>query len=160
MENLAEILEEELAEAFEVKNRKSLHRYVLLLTQQHIDRQTHEREYNELRSDIKEVIRSMESGFQRMDERFEALQKQMDERFEALQKQMDERFEAQQKQMDARFAAQDRRFEDMNNRFEDMNRRFEAMNDRFNSLQKLIGIGFAALALIIAAFNAAILLSS
>lgn len=167
MENLAEILEEELAEAFEVKNRKSLHRYVILLTKQHVDQQTYDKQYQELRSDIKDVVRAMEQGFVRMDERFEALQKQMDERFGALQKQMDERFGALQKQMDERFKSQERRFEDMNrrfedmnHRFEDMNNRFEDMNNRFNGLQKLISIGFVVLALIIAAFNTALLIAS
>jgi AAA+ superfamily predicted ATPase len=156
MENLAEILEEELAEAFEVKNRKSLHRYVMLLTKQHVDQQTHDKQYQELRSDIKEVVRAMEQGFLRMDERFGALQKQMDERFGALQKQMDERFKSQER----RFEDMNRRFEDMNYRFEDMNHRFEDMNNRFNGLQKLISIGFVVLAFIIAAFNSALLLAS
>ena len=145
MENLAEILEEELAEAFEVKNRKSLHRYVILLTKQHVDQQTYDKQYQELRSDIKDVVRAMEQGFVRMDERFEALQKQMDERF---------------KSQERRFEDMNRRFEDMNHRFEDMNNRFEDMNNRFNGLQKLISIGFVVLALIIAAFNTALLIAS
>ncbi|MFW6344309.1 MAG: hypothetical protein ACOC2B_06160 [Sediminispirochaetaceae bacterium] len=147
MENLAEILEEELAEAFEVKNRKSLHRYVVLLTQQHVDRQSHEREVEGLRSDIGKAILTMEHGFERMDQRFEALQKQIDERFIA-----------QQRQIDQRFAAQERRFEDMTKRFEDMNRHFDEMNDRMRGMQKFLALGFTALALIITAFNAALLL--
>ncbi len=32
MEAIVEVLEQELEEAFEVKNKKSLHRYILLLT--------------------------------------------------------------------------------------------------------------------------------
>ena len=201
MKDLAEILEEELAEAVEVKNRKSLHRYVMLLTEQHVDQQTHQHHYEELRGDIKETIRAMEQGFARMDERFETMQKQMDERFTGLQKQMDERFTGLQKQMDERFAGMQKqsderfsglqkhlderfeaserrfedinkrfedmnsrfedmntRFEDMNSRFEDMNRRFDDMNDRFHGLQKLMTIGFVALAFIVTVFNVALLI--
>lgn len=185
MENLAELLEEELAEAFEVKNRKSLHRYVLLLTRQYVEREAHECSYSALREDIRDLISSMERGFKRVDERFEEMQKQsdsrfdqmtqhiealnveMDKRFEAQQMQMDKRFEAQQMQMDKRFEAQqmqmDKRFEaqqtQMDSRFDLVDKRFEEMHARFSGVQKLIGIGFTALALIIAAFNAAILFS-
>lgn len=175
MENLAEILEEELAEAFEVKNRKSLHRYVVLLTQQHVDRQSHEREVEGLRSDIGKAILTMEHGFERMDQRFEALQKQIDERFIAQQRQIDQRFAAQERRfedinarfedynkrfedMNKRFEDMNRRFEDMDKRFEDMNRHFDEMNDRMRGMQKFLALGFTALALIITAFNAALLL--
>ena len=153
MENLAELLEEELAEAFEVKDRKSLHRYVVLLTQQHVDQNTYENQYSELRKDIKATIQAVEQGFIRMDQRFEAFQIQMDARFDAMQKQMDERFDATQKQIESNLRAHEKRFEDINNRFDDM-------NQRFNGMQKLISIGFVALALIISSFNIVLLLTS
>jgi DNA anti-recombination protein RmuC len=101
MENLAELLEEELAEAFEVKNRKSLHRYVLILTQQHVAQHRYEADNLQLRSEIKEAVRSMEQGFQHMDERFEETNK--------------------------RFEDMNHRFEDMNHRFDTMNQRFSGM---------------------------------
>ncbi|MFO7850223.1 MAG: hypothetical protein R6V67_09710 [Spirochaetia bacterium] len=123
MKELAEILEDELAEAVEVKNRKSLHRYIMLLVGQHVDKESHDNAVLGLRSDIDKSIQSMKDGFQRMDERFTQMQKQMDERFEAHE------------------------------------RRFDDMTERFNGMQKLIGVGFAAMAFIVAAFNIAILLA-
>jgi exonuclease VII large subunit len=151
MKELAEILEDELAEAVEVKNRKSLHRYVMLLTGQHVDQESYDQAIGGLRSSIDKTVEAMTEGFKRMDERFTQMQKQMDERFTQMQKQMDERFTQMQKQMDERFEAHERRFEDMN-------KRFDHMNERFNSMQRLIGMGFAAMAFIVAAFNLALLL--
>lgn len=174
MEDLAEVLEEELAEAFEVKNRKSLHRYIVLLTSRHVDQASHERQYSELHTEIKETIKALQQGFQQIDERFTGLQKQMDERFTGLQKQMDERFVGLQKQMDIRFAERqkqsderfaemrkqsDQRFDAQDRRFEDMNSRFEEMDKRFDKTHKLMSIGFTALALIITTFNISLLLT-
>jgi len=151
MKELAEMLEEELAQAFEVKNPRSLHRYVQLLTRNYVEAEPHERQFNELNGSIKEMLVSMQEGFRRMDERFAAQDQRFEERFaaqdrrfESLQKQMDERFAASQKQIDERFAAQERRFEEMNR--------------RFDSQHRLISLGFTALALIIAAFNLALIL--
>src|SRR6056297_968810 len=95
MKELAEMLEEELSEAVEVKNPKSLHRYIYLLTSNYVEQNIHDRQYNELSSSIKEMLATMKEGFHRVDERFTALQKQIDERF----------------------TAQERRFDDMNRRF-------------------------------------------
>ena len=159
MKDLAEMLEEELAEAFEVKNQKSLHRYVVLLTSGCVEQESHQQQFSELTGSIREMLASMKEGFRRMDNRFEALQIQMDERFGSMQKQTDERFGSMQKQMDERFAAQELRFEDVNKRFDDMNRRFDDMNKRFDSQHKLISLGFAAMALIITAFNLTLILT-
>jgi len=81
------------------------------------------------------------------------------EQFTALQRQMDERFSSQethfttlQKQIDERFTAQERHFDDVNQRFDDMNRRFDKQHT-------LISLGFAAITLIIAAFNLTLILS-
>ncbi len=71
------------------------------------------RENKAERSELKELISEIRSGFAAMDKRFEALQVQMDKRFEALQVQMDKRFEA----VDKRFEAVDKRFDDFNRRF-------------------------------------------
>ena len=150
MDDLAKLLESELSQAFEVKDRESLHRYVVLLTKTYVERTAHESQYEGLRSDIKTAVAAMEHGFEMMDARFEALQKQIDERFDAQQKQMDARFDAQQKQMDERFSATERRFEDMN-------RRFDSMDERFKRTNRLIGLGITLLALLISAFNAALL---
>jgi len=157
MKDLAEILEDELAEAVEVKNRKSLHRYVMLLTGQHVDQQSYDQAIGGLRSSIDKTVEGMSEGFKRMDERFTQMQKQMDERFS----QMDERFEAHERRFDdmnRRFEDVNNRFEDVNKRFDDVNKRFDQMDARFNGMQKLIGMGFGAMAFIVAAFNLALLL--
>ena len=161
MDDLAQLLESELSQAFEVKDRESLHRYVVLLTKTYVERTAHESQYEGLRSDIKDAVAAMEHGFEMMDARFEALQKQIDERFDARQKQMDTRFDAQQKLMEERFDAQqkqmDERFSATERRFEDMNRRFDSMDERFKRTNRLIGLGITLLALLISAFNAALL---
>ena len=86
MEAMAEILEQELDEAVEVKNKKYFHRFILLLTQNVVSRNTHDRETDNLRSDIRDVIAVMERRFEAVDQRFESLQKQMDVRFNAVDK--------------------------------------------------------------------------
>ncbi|MDZ7794541.1 MAG: hypothetical protein U5P10_12870 [Spirochaetia bacterium] len=134
MKDLAEMLEEELSEAVEVKDPKSLHRYISLLTGNYVEQNIHERQYNELTGSIKEILTSMKEGFRRVDERFAA----QDNRFEAQQKQMDERFTALQKQIDERFSAQER---------------------QFDRQHKLISLGFTAMVLVIAAFNLTVILS-
>jgi len=47
MKDLAEILEEEFSEAVEVKNPKSLHRCVALLTGTYVEQETHERRFDD-----------------------------------------------------------------------------------------------------------------
>jgi chromosome segregation ATPase len=180
MEELSQLLEEELADAVEVKNRKSLHRYVMLLTQRMVEQREHEMKYQALREDIREGIASMERGFARMDERFavhdgrfEAMNARFDEmnkrfedmnlRFEDMNARFEDfnrRFEDTNKRfedMNERFEDTNKRFEDMNERFEDMNKRFDEMSGRFEGMQKLIGLGFTLLALFIAGFNSALL---
>ena len=92
-----------------------------------------------------------------MEERFEAMQNQMDKRFEAQQNLMEERFRT----VDERFSKMDERFEaiqnQMNQRFEaqqkQMDRRFDAMDKRFSFNQRILGIGFTAIALLIVVLN-------
>ena len=109
MERLAEILEQQLESAVEIKDKESLHRYILLLTENLAHQDKNEREHSEIMQAILKVDSRMEEGFRRMDERFEAMQKQMDQRFTAV----DKRFESMQKQMDERFTAVDQRFSQM-----------------------------------------------
>ena len=82
MEAIAEILEQELEEAVEVKNKKSLHRYIVLLTENIVRRESYEKERYEIRSDIKTLAEIMKQGFERVDKRFEDMQMYMDKRFE------------------------------------------------------------------------------
>jgi len=120
------VLEQELEGAFEVKDRKSLHRYVLLLTENVVKKENYERQQLEMRSDIRNLAELTRQGFARMDERFETV----DRRFEAVQKQLDERFEAVQKQMDERFKAVDRHFEAVDRRFDEVNARLADISTR------------------------------
>ena len=106
MEAMMEILEQELEEAVEVKNKKSLHRYIVLLTENIIRKDSYEKEQLELRSDIKTLAEIVKQGFEYMEKRFEVV----DKRFEDMNKHTDKRFEDMQKHTD-------KRFEDMNKRF-------------------------------------------
>jgi len=127
MNSLAEILEQELEEAVEVKDKKSLHRYVVLLAENIVPKSTYEQSTHEIRNDIKILAETMKQGFERIDRRFEAVDKRfeaVDKRFEAV----DKRFEDMYKYMDKRFEAVDKRFEDMNKRFSMM---FTFMNIGF-----------------------------
>lgn len=89
MQAIIEVLEQELEEAFEVKNKKSLHRYIVLLTENIVKKESYEKEQLEIRNDIKTLTELMKQGFESMDKRFESLQHQMDKRFESV----DKRFE-------------------------------------------------------------------
>ena len=120
MEAMIEVLEHELEEAFEVKNKQSLHRYVILLTENIVKKDNYEKEQLRISSETQKLTEIVKQGFMRMDERFAAV----DKRFELMQTNMDERFEAvdkhfelMQTNMDERFAAVDKRFEDMNRKF-------------------------------------------
>ena len=95
MQAIMEVLEQELEEAFEVKNKKSLHRYIILLTENIVKKESYEKEQLEIKNDIKTLTELMKQGFESMDKRFE----QVDKRFEDVNK----------------------RFEDMNKRISFMN---------------------------------------
>ena len=128
MDALAELLEADLAEAFEVKNRASLHRYVTLLVQGLAGRETNEKEHSAFRETIIRIDTRIEEGFKRMDERFESMQRSMDERFGAVQHSMDQRFQS-------------------------VDRRFEDINRRFTMMFSFMSIGFVALATLITVFQ-------
>lgn len=124
MEQLAEMLEEELEGAFELKDKKALHRYVVLLSKNLVQKDAYDNNVIELRSDIKVLAETMKQGFESIDKRFEDMYKYMD-----------------------------KRFEDMNNRFEDMNKRFEDMNKRFNMMFTFMNIGFGIIILVTILFK-------
>ena len=82
MESFTEILEDELAHSFEVKDKSALHRSVLLLAEHVVSREKHAAEFQLLRSDIadtksevKVVAEAMKKGFESMDKRFEDIDK-------------------------------------------------------------------------------------
>ena len=157
MEAMIEVLEHELEEAFEVKNKKSLHRYVILLTENIVRKDNYEKEQLKVSSEIQNLTEIVKQGFLRMDERFEAV----DKRFEDLYHYMDKRFDA----VDKRFEAVDKRFEDlyhyMDKRFEDSRQSIndqlkeskQDMDKRFSQLQWTMGLGFTILAALMGIFN-------
>ena len=82
VEMITEILENELKNAVEVKDEKSLHRYVSLLSENIVSKHEHKTEYYELKSDLKEMLVFLRERFDSIDKRFEAV----DKRFEAVDK--------------------------------------------------------------------------
>jgi len=116
MNNFATILEHELEETFEVKNKESLHRLTVFLAENIVHKSAYDQNIAELRSDIKLIAETMQQGFEAIDKRFEAV---------------DKRFEDMYRYMDKRFEAVDKRFEDMNKRFSMM---FTFMNIGFSIL--------------------------
>ncbi len=149
MDNLADMLEHELEDAFEVKNRGSLHRYITLLTQNMILKDQNNSEHAAFRETIIRIDSRIEEGFKRMDDRFEQVERrfeQVDKRFE----QVDKRFEAMQQAMDKRFGQVDKRFEtmqqSMDKRFEQVDKRFEfmqhSMDRRFDMMFRFMSLGF------------------
>jgi len=139
MSDIVNLLENELEEAFEVRNKKSLHRYVVLMVDRFARREIEDERENRVVEAIEGLRRDTVAGFERidlrfekMDQRFEAMQAQMDQRFDAV----DKRFEALQLQMDRRFEAVDKRFEAVDKRFDDVNKRFEAVDKRFDDVNK------------------------
>jgi len=69
--NLAEELEQELEEPVEVKSKKSLHCYIVLLTENVVQKSAHQQVANELKSDLKVFAETMKEGFKAVDKRLE-----------------------------------------------------------------------------------------
>jgi hypothetical protein len=149
MENLAEVLEHELEQAVQVKDRGSLHRYITLLSENIVSKNTYEIHLLEVKNEIKLLTETMKQGFELVDKRFEAV----DKRFEDIYNHMDKRFEAVNK----RFEAVDKRFEDiynhMDKRFEAVDKRFEDMNKRFTMMFTFMNIGFGIIILLTILFK-------
>ena len=150
MVEFARILEEELEEAVEVKNRKSLHRYITLLTENITRKEENRMEHTEFQQELikidgrfNQMITEVREGFKRMDHRFESMQANMNQRFESIQANMDQRFETMQSNMDHRFEASDRRFEVQERQY----------NKRFSMMFSFITIGFVVLATMMSVFQ-------
>ncbi len=149
MEAMMEVLEQELEGAFEVKDKKSLHRYVLLLTENIVKKENYEKQQLELRNDIQTLAENQKQGFEIMNQRFEAIDKRfetVDKRFEDMFHYMDKRFE----DIDKRFQAVDRRFEDM---FHYMDKRFETIEKRFTRLFTFMNTGMGIIILLTILFK-------
>ena len=82
----------------------------------------------------------LSSRLDRMDRRFEAMERNIDRRFEAMERTMNSRFEAMDRKMDRRFEAIDRRFEAIDRRFEAIDRRFEAIDDKLANIDKRLAV--------------------
>ena len=158
MADLAQILEEELEEAVEVKSKKSLHRYISLLTANLVKKEDNKIEHTEFQQELikiagrfNQMMAEVREGFIRMDHRFEAMQQQMDQRFESVDKRFessDEKFEAVQQQMDRRFDASDKRFEAIENRLDKLSQQmFRFMVWSFGTTVTASGIIIAVLKL-------------
>ena len=134
MEHFSELLEQELENAFEVKDKKSLHRFVLLFSDNIINKTQYIKDTNDIVASLKEGFNLMEKRFIQVDKRFEM----MDKRFEAV---------------DKRFEAVDKRFEMMEKRFEAVDKRFEDMNSKFVMMFRFMSIGFTIITLLIVLFK-------
>jgi wyosine [tRNA(Phe)-imidazoG37] synthetase (radical SAM superfamily) len=106
MTTFAEVIESELNDALENKNKEAVRRLSFMISEKLNRIEEVEKRQLQNKSDIQILAETMKRGFDQVDQRIEALQKEMDKRFEAMQGQMDKRFEQV-----------DKRFEDMNKRF-------------------------------------------
>jgi len=135
MDEIAEILERELEDAVQVKNKDSLHRYVVLLAKNIVQKSAYDQNMTEFRGDIRILAETMKRGFETIDKRFEAI---------------DKRFEDMYAYMNKRFDAVDKRFEDI---YKYMDKRFEDMNKRFTMMFTFMNIGFSILIIITIIFK-------
>ena len=153
MASIADLLENELKAALEVRDERSLHNYVTILVDNLVRREEYMSDSGSMKSDIRAVVDSMREGFRRMDDRFEAVDKRfeaMDKRFDDLIGYMNKRFEAvdrrfgdQNDMMNARFAASDRRFDDL----------IGQMNSRFNMMFYFMSAGFTILTVLMTLYR-------
>src|SRR6056297_3538558 len=134
MDFLIESLEHELSDAFEVKNRDSLHRCVLMLANNLATKAEYSRESGRMHEDIRALLTEMHARFDAVDKRFDAV----NQRFEDV---------------NLRFEEQNQKFDDVNKRFEDVSRRFDDMNDRFTHMFRFMSLGFTLLAVLMTIFN-------
>ncbi len=82
MDAMVEVLEQELEGAFEVKDKKSLHRYVLLLSENIVRKESYQTQQLEIKSDIRILAESQKHGFEQVNKRFE----DMNNRFKDMSK--------------------------------------------------------------------------
>jgi len=153
MDNLAELLEESFEEAVEVRDRKALHRCVLILVEKLAKEEDVNKQYEkldddikELRSDVKVLAEVMKKGFESVDKRFEDMNKRFEEQ--------SQRIIELREDMNTRIAELR---EDMNKRFEEQNQRIielrEDMNKRFEMMFKFMAIGFTVITVLIVIFK-------
>ncbi len=164
MEEIAELLEQELLRACDVRDKDSLKRFIWLLVENAVGKKEHQIETAGIRAEISvlaanieknsEIMRqgfaethglfellqqNMDKRFEAVDKRFESMQRTMDQRFESMQQNMDKRFEAVDKRFESMQRTMDQRFEsmqqNMDKRFEAVDKRFEAVDKRFESMQ-------------------------
>ncbi|RMD93952.1 MAG: hypothetical protein D6813_03150 [Calditrichaeota bacterium] len=86
MKNLAELLESELENAFEVKNKKSLHNYVSILVNSILEREEINKRFLQISNEIKLLSETVKLGFENVNRRFE----DMNKRFEDMNKRFDD----------------------------------------------------------------------
>jgi len=139
--SIAEILENELKAALDVKDERSLHNYITILTENLVRKDEYMSDSGTIHNDIKLMVELMREESRRRDEQFKA----MDRRFEAIDKRfeaIDKRFEAINKRFDDLMHSMDKRFEASDKRFDDL---IGQMNSRFNMMFYFMSAGFTIL---------------
>ena len=128
MATLTQLFEDELTQAVEVKDPKSLHRYAALLSERLVQRQDQER-----------VNSSFEARFDKTLAEIQAARIESEKNFAVMQ---------------VRFDASDKRWDDM---VSSSNQRFEDLNKRISSAQWLITFvttfGFTLMAALMTAYH-------
>lgn len=122
METLNAMLEEELTQAVEVKDAKSLRRYVRLMTGSFAEKREHE-----------DIHRGFDEKFDRMIAEMASMRRDFQMGMADLRHESDKNFAV----MNARFEAVDKRFEDANR--------------RFGAVQWMLGIGLTVVLAVVSA---------
>ena len=129
MSAVAEILEDELIDAIEKKDRKAVKHFVSIITDitnNFENKKEAEKISNEIMLKLSKIEITVKEGFKSVDKRFEDMQRYMDKRFEDVNK----RFEGVNK----RFESVDKRFESIDKRFESIDKRFKDVNKKFSMM--------------------------
>ncbi len=80
MENLAEILESQLEDAVEVRSKKSLHNYIMILVNNIFERDEVNRRFLQLENEIRLLSETVKIGFENVNKRFEDMNKRFEDR--------------------------------------------------------------------------------
>jgi hypothetical protein len=144
MEEMAEILENKLADAVEVKNRASLHQYTLLIVQNVTSRQRFETEQLRTAGALEAMVAELKEFRLTMDKRFEEHKEYFDKRFDDQKEHtdrqfaaMEKRFEERKEQSDQQFGAMEKRFEDQKDFFD---KRISESEKHFNRFFTFISL--------------------
>jgi hypothetical protein len=93
LNEFVKLLEDELYEAIEKKDREAVHHFVTIVVN-NFENKRESKEMNEqLLLKLSEIEITVKEGFKAIDKRFEDMQKYNDKRFEEMYKYMDKRFE-------------------------------------------------------------------